>query len=414
MSFDAGSIVGSLKLDMSEFAHGILESQAIAAVFPASVVEFLEHPLLALIEVAKEAAHFVVEAVESMGKSFHAVGLAAEKAGVDVEWLSRLSGVAQTAGVGLDQLVTGFKILEQRAELANEGDKGATAGFKRLGISASEAAALMATPQALFERVQQGIAAIENPAQRTAAALGVLGRQGYNLAPLLTKSEEELKGLGDVIEELGGTVTKPEAEMGETFGKLEAIIGAAWTGIKKTTAAPILEFITDHFDEIVEKVVEVSGAIREGLSTAFEILGPLVKGVWSLFQGWGSYLSAVFTPLFDVLVPVLKVVGEVLGTIFDWIGKILGVIGDLVRGFQEFFGIAGPATQTGAAAKQPQSGRGNTEVNIHVDGIDADTASSAFAQKAMPLISKELQKQKKSVEYSASQHKVKSNLKAGR
>ena len=53
-----------------------------------------------------------------MAHGFHEVGLAAQRAGVSVEFMSHLAAAAGPAGVSLDSLVSGFKNLEQRAELA--------------------------------------------------------------------------------------------------------------------------------------------------------------------------------------------------------------------------------------------------------------------------------------------------------
>ena len=411
--FDAGSITGGLKFDMSEYAHGILEAQAVSAVFPAIVTEFLENPLLALIQVAKEAAHFVIESVEQIAASFHNTGLAAERAGVSVEWLSRLSAVAATAGVGMDSLVSGMKVLEKQAELTSEGDKAATTAFQRLGISAAEAGSLMATPQALFERVQKAISGIEDPSQRTAAALGVMGRQGFNLVPLLTTSSKEIESLGDVIEGLGGTATEEDAKIGKAFGQMEAIVSAAWLGIKKAVAEPILDAFDGNANDLLDTIEGLASQIREGLSGAFEFLAPLVKSTWSALSGLADLVGSVLVPAFNLLKPVLEIVKVLLQTIFDIIGPVLSGIGQVVQGATDSIGL----TTAPIAAKGNQQeawNNGQFHFHAHVDGIDADTASSQFAEKAIPHIHKALKEQKKHIEHAATKQHVSNSLSGGK
>jgi hypothetical protein len=297
MSFDAGSIKGGLTFDLSEYTSGILHAQAISAVVPGFVMEFIEAPLLAIIDTAKRAAEAVVSAVEDIGHSFHNTELAAMKAGVSVEFLSRLAAAAKPAGVGIDALVNGFKILEQRAELAAEGNEAAVKGFARLGISATEAKTLMEEPEKFFGVIKDRIGAIEDPALRTSAALGVMGRGGFNLVPLLAQSSEETKKFQDIIEGLGGTVNEQEALMGAKFGQLESIVDAAWEGIKKTVAEPILQYVSDHFDEIVGSVQKYAAIIRDNVVTAFDVLGPAISGAWDLFKSLGGYVENTLMPI---------------------------------------------------------------------------------------------------------------------
>lgn len=413
MSFDAGSVTGGLKFDISEYAHGILEAQAVSAVFPAIVTEFLEAPLLALIQVAKEAASFVVESVEKMAGAFHDIGLAAEKAGVSVEFLSKLSAAAKPAGVSLDALVSGFKILEQRAELAGEGNEAAIKGFNRLGISASQLKVLMEEPQKLFETVKQSIGSIEDPALRTAAALGVMGRGGFNLVPLLTKSEEEINKYTDTIKTLGGNTTEEQTKMGAKFGELEGIISAAWAGIQKTVAVPILQFVSEHFDEIVAKVVELAGEIREGLSGAVKFLTPIVKSLWTGLSGLGGVVSSILVPAFNILAPVLQIIGGLLSTILDIIGPVLSGIGIIVSGVTDAIGLTGGDGGGGRSAGG--GGQGDTYVvNATIAPIDADEASTQIAEKLRPHILEAKQKQQKELNHAAHKQNVNATLRGDR
>jgi hypothetical protein len=64
MAFDAGSITSTLGLDMSGYARGMLQAEAITRIFPETVQTFLANPLLLLPEIAERAMGGVVEAVK--------------------------------------------------------------------------------------------------------------------------------------------------------------------------------------------------------------------------------------------------------------------------------------------------------------------------------------------------------------
>lgn len=412
MSFSAGAIVGDLQLNTSGFTAGILNAQAISAAFPGIVRAFLVNPLLGVIEVAEQAASALGRITGGVAADFHNVGLAAQRAGVDVEWLSRLSGAAATAGVGLDQLVTGFKILEQRAELANEGDKSAIEGFARLGISAQEAAAMIAQPQELFTRVAESIDAMGSPSQRTAAALGVLGRQGFNLVPLLTQGVAATRAFGATLAGLGGTVNASEAAMGQSFSRLEVIVSAAWEGIKKTVAEPILQFVADHFDEIVGQVKAATDQIRgvlagvgptiaaaipqiiqfgasflTGVVEVFKTFGPVAGSTLSMLLSLAQTVGSVLAPAFAILTPILQLVSATLQIINDTVGAVLRGIASVITEVTDAVGLTkstpGFGNSAGATAGSG-GGAGGTviqKVEVNVPAVDVKDASTQIADK---------------------------------
>jgi len=109
MSWDAGAITGSIGLNVSDYAHGMLQAEGLARAFPPIVIEFLENPLLGFASVAKEAFSAVTEAFESVAGKFHEVGLAAANLGVSAEFISGVGAVAKISGVSIDELGMSLK-----------------------------------------------------------------------------------------------------------------------------------------------------------------------------------------------------------------------------------------------------------------------------------------------------------------
>ncbi len=319
----------------------------------------------------------VVSAVESVGAAFHETGLAAERLGVGVEWMSRLAAVGQTAGVGLEALGNGLRVLEQRAELAGEGNEAAVRGFERLGISADQAAGLMDRPQELFDLVRQRMEALDSPAKRIEAAFGVMGRAGAAMVPILTTSGEEFDKVADRVARLGGVVSEQDAGLGRSLGELEAYFHAAFDGIQRAVARPVLEYLQAHLEEVEPKIEAAAGAIEGAIGTAMQWIGEQAQAAWPYLKDVASTLAGDFGPAvlavgpllaagwvdvvavvrraYDVFVglkPVLAEVGDWVKTVIGWATEALQAIGkvvDWVNGGSSGSGGGSPAVAAAVA-----------------------------------------------------------------
>jgi hypothetical protein len=334
--------------------------------------------------------------------------LASLKAGTSVEFMSRLEGVAKTAGVGIDALVNGFKILEQRAELAAEGNEAAIKGFQRLGISVAQAKSLMEEPEKFFQTIKDRIGAIEDPALRTAAALGVMGRGGFNLVPLLSQSNEETKKLQDTIESLGGTVTREQAEWGHKWGQMEGIVSAAWEGIKKTVADPILEWVAKNFDDIVDSVKQTAMEIRDVLAPAIQGLiphmGEFLHGIESLALGVANAF-AMALKFAELFMSILRVVTD----------AVRGVM-ELVTGIDmsgEFVGENDYKRMDGSRGG-PNNSAPSITVNAKFEAMDPHKASSAIAEQLRPHLIEAERRSKEQMKDAVHRKNINATLRGGR
>ncbi len=142
MSFDAGSITGSLGIDTDPFAKGMLKATSIAQLFPATVTNFLANPLLGVAGVMKSAGQSIIGGLQLIHQNFldvgHAadnMGEAAQKAGVSAAFLSTVGRAAADAGGGVEALGDALKFLNKNTAEVLSGNKEVTADFARLGVS---------------------------------------------------------------------------------------------------------------------------------------------------------------------------------------------------------------------------------------------------------------------------------------
>jgi hypothetical protein len=160
--------------------------------------------------------------------------------GISFEELQQLQLAADLSGASSEQLANAFTRAQVTITKAASGGVEATRALRSLGLSVSELAGLSSSQQ--FERIATAIAAIQNPAQRAAAAVAIFGRSGAQLLP--------------TFQELGSNLQRAEAFFGGFQQRLS------------TNDASNVEAVNDAFTEVGKAVQEVAGLVISRLSPA--------------------------------------------------------------------------------------------------------------------------------------------------
>lgn len=175
---------------------------------------------------------------------------ASNRLGVSAASLNQLQQAARLAGVDSEVLnVTIQRLNRSIGEGIQKSTAPAAIALKNLGLPINEIAKLK--PDEQFRKIAESLVKVENPAQRTALAMELLGKQGPAVLQLANELQkvQELTALGFGVSE-GELVALDEA--GDAITEL----GILWdAGIKKAVAelAPY----------IVGFVVNLKDAIRE-------------------------------------------------------------------------------------------------------------------------------------------------------
>jgi hypothetical protein len=272
MTFDAGTVSGNLKFDLSEYTRSMIESESLMQAFPAIVLEFMENPLLATIETFKESADAFGEMVQEIADDAQKIGLEAEKAGTSVEYFSEMARLAATVGISDEQLSTGFKFIQKNAVDATQGVKEAAESFQALGLSLDWVRDHLNDTQGLMEAVRDRISEISNVSERTRLSMEIMGRAGADLGPLLAIPKDEAQELISIFKELGVVETDESVAGAQKFKLMEVLIGDAWEGIKMALAEPIFQYVAGHIKELKADVVEFSHEARQAIPAAFDVI----------------------------------------------------------------------------------------------------------------------------------------------
>jgi hypothetical protein len=157
--------------------------------------------------------------------------------GISFQELQQLQLAADLSGASSEQLANAFTRAQVTITKAANGGVEATRALRSLGLSVSELAGLSSSQQ--FERIATAIAAIQNPAQRAAAAVAIFGRSGAQLLPTFQELGKNLKDAQGFFGGFKAQLTGQEAQRVEDINDAFTRVGAAINQITGLTLAKL-------------------------------------------------------------------------------------------------------------------------------------------------------------------------------
>lgn len=245
----------------------------------------------------------------------------AARTGISVEALSQLKYAAGASGTSLETLEGSVRKMQKGVDDLQSGNQTAIANFGRLGLTMADLAGQ--SPDKQFEIVADRIAAIEDPAQRAAAAMDIFGKSGAELLPLMAGGAAGIQDLRRQAEQLGLTLSTEDAsaaaKLGDTLDALRQVISGMITQI----GAALAPVVTEVAGRILAVAVSVGRWIRENRELAVTaakvaaVIGAVGAGLVALGAA-GAMGAMVLTGLASI--------GGMIATIFGGVVAVLGAI----------------------------------------------------------------------------------------
>lgn len=246
----------------------------------------------------------------------------ADRLGLTTEGLVGLQYAGDLAGASSEMLTGALeKMLKGLGGAADDGELASNA-FSKLGLKASELANIPADEA--FTQIAQKISEIENPTERATAAMGIFGKSGQALLPLLTSGAEGIKAAQQEAQKLGLTYSRVDAAKVEAANDAMSRAGKIAEGVGNQFAIGLAPYIDAAATKVMEFATQggglapkVGGAIEYvAKSVAFlsDYLNILNAG-WNVLRGVGSYaLGSVLDVLGLVIASVEYLYEKVTGT----------------------------------------------------------------------------------------------------
>lgn len=241
------------------------------------------------------------------------LGRLADQLGVSFEFVQVLEEAGKRADVSVEQLSGSFARLQNTLAGADEESKKANAALQRLGVSVQDFQALSQRDQ--IQLIGRQLASIEDPAQRSAAAIALFGRSGVSLLPFF----RELPGAASDIERFGAAVSDEDRDRLASLGSAFDAIGVSLTALGQELALPFAGLLEGITNAIADAIGAVTNAIRPFL----EVITPGLDALGQTFTAWGQRVFAASTQATGVL----EDVGEMFSNVFELISGIVEGVG---------------------------------------------------------------------------------------
>lgn len=222
------------------------------------------------------------------------IAKAAQKVGITTESFSKLAYAADLSGVSFEQLEGALAKLAKSQDMAAQGSKEQIEVFKALGLEFKNVDGTLRNTDDVLADLADLFQALPDGANKTAAAMALLGRSGAQLIPLLNGGSEGLAEMGDELDRFGGVVGPEAAKQAEQFNDNITRLQVAANGLWQALAADLLpdlvklseEFLdsTTRGNDLKGTVNDVADGIR-ALGTAAQFTVDLVQGLTNAMIG---------------------------------------------------------------------------------------------------------------------------------
>jgi hypothetical protein len=287
----------------------------------------------------------------------------AARTGVSVEALGELGYAAQQSGASLEDVEKAVRTMQRTITAATNGSDQAATALDRIGLSAEALAGLK--PEQQFAAIAAALARIENPTERAAAAMGVLGKSGTTLLPMvgdLAALRAEARRLGVVM---SGGQAKLADDLGDAFDRVKAslqgvanAVGTALAPVLLDLAAKVTGFLVGFREWIAQ---------NQGLVGTILTVGTAVAGIGAGLIALGLAVSGVSAGI-GALASAASVAGTVIGALGAIIGALFSPIGAVIAGVAALGAVIVTQTTTGQQALGMLSGGFQT---LQADAVDA-------------------------------------------
>ena len=223
---------------------------------------------LGVLGVAGAALTFVgtikgaIDAADQINKLSQRTGIAAEQ-------LSQLQFVAKMSDVSAESLTSGIKKLNLSMAEGLSGDKAKIEMFKNLGISLRDASGQAKTADKVLLEMAGSFSTAGDGATKTAYAVGLMGKSGDEMIPLLNGGTKAISDMMDKANKLGLTIGSDFAKQAEEFNDNLMLIETAGKGLALTLAGELVTGLATAMKAMADAAVEggkLSGIIA-GIQT---------------------------------------------------------------------------------------------------------------------------------------------------
>lgn len=201
--------------------------------------------------------------------------------GIAIDKLMELQLAFDLNGMKAEQLQPVIAKLQRSIADAASGSDEAALKFARMGISITDIQGLTADEQLM--KVGEAIKNIENPAQRSAAAMEIFGKSGAKLLSVFGSGGKDDPGGMNEVRKMLGNQSALLLQNAGVFGRASDLLGLAgnkvrgfFVGIASETMPQLMEFL-DRMAML--DLTKVGQSLGDGIAIAIELLSRAIDKI---------------------------------------------------------------------------------------------------------------------------------------
>jgi len=290
-------------------------------------------------------------AVKSFADAGDMLDKMARRTGIAGSALAELSFAAEQSGTNLDDFEQSLRRMQRSIEDAKRGLSTAVDGLEMVGLTVKDIEGL--SPDEQFQRIADGVAALQDPTKKAAATMMLFGRSGTMMLPML----DGLRGLRKEARDLGIIPTQQEidnaAKVTDAINRVRRVVKKFIFDVGSRMAEPVLRLL-DHAKTAAITVGDFAKRnahwimMLAGVGSALVAAGAVVTTFGFTIMGVGAAVSALGTVLGAILSPLGLVVAGIAGATVAFVKwtdagqaayqSLHGLFGNLLSWAQEVFG----------------------------------------------------------------------------
>lgn len=249
------------------------------------------------------AAAAVVSGLTNLEDRVEKLGNTADKLGTSFEFVQVLDEAARRSGTSIDTVSAAFGRLQKSVLGVDEESKAAAAALSTIGVTAEELQALK--PEDQYRLIGERLAAIEDPAKRTATATQLFGRAGAELLPFFNN----LAGASDDMARFSATISTVDRGRIDALGAAFDAVFVSLKGLGNNLLTPFAGLV----DGVATVIAEVIGAITRSIEPFLDAITPALDAVGRSFEAFAAGIADGSVTVTSALGPI----GDVFKKIFD-------------------------------------------------------------------------------------------------
>lgn len=238
----AGKAVVAVEANRSKLAKGLAAAQSQLKAFASGAAKIGAGAIAS-------AASFhapIGVAMKAFANAGSEMDYMSKRVGTSVEALSELEYVARSTGGGIEDIES--SLMSVQSGLASGSD-----AFGRIGLSIAKLRGMK--PEEQFSAIADAIAAVPDPAKRSAAAMSIFGGSGAKLLPVLNGGAEAIEQLKSKAQNLGVVMTGEQATAAAKLSSAMDDTAISMRALMTTISAQLAPSFTVMF-RIISKVID--------------------------------------------------------------------------------------------------------------------------------------------------------------